>query len=242
MKRDILTFSIGLCVVVLICVLPAVRITQEVPASAMITAGENPTLILDAGHGGEDGGASSAAGNKESDINLAIVLKLESLLAFLGTDTVLTRSEDISIYDEGCETLREKKVSDLNNRVSLVQNTPNAMLISVHQNTFTDSRYQGTQVFYGAGELSSQWGVYTQELFRSVLAPSNKRKAAAIPDHVYLFSHIDCPAILVECGFLSNGEEASLLLTDTYQRKIALTLAGAYFHQLQMIPSPLGGD
>lgn len=242
MKRDILTFSIGLCVVVLICVLPAVRITQEVPASAMITAGETPTLILDAGHGGEDGGASSAAGNKESDINLAIVLKLESLLAFLGTDTVLTRSEDISIYDEGCETLREKKVSDLNNRVSLVQNTPNAMLISVHQNTFTDSRYQGTQVFYGAGELSSQWGVYTQELFRAVLAPSNKRKAAAIPDHVYLFSHIDCPAILVECGFLSNGEEASLLLTDTYQRKIALTLAGAYFHQLQMIPSPLGGD
>ena len=242
MKRDILTFSIVLCVILFACIISATQIDPETPVSAMITAGETPTLILDAGHGGEDGGASSAAGDKESNINLDIVLKLESLMAFLGTDTVLTRSEDISIHDEGCKTIREKKVSDLNNRVSLIQNTPNAMVISVHQNTFTDSRYHGTQVFYGSGELSSQWGVHAQELFQSVLAPNNQRKAAKIPDHVYLFSHIDCPAILVECGFLSNGEEASLLLTDTYQRKIAMTLAGAYLHQLQMIPSPLGGD
>lgn len=242
MKRDILTFSIGLCVVLLACIISVTQITAVPSVSAMINAGETPTLVLDAGHGGEDGGASSAAGDKESNINLEIVLKLESLMAFLGVDTVLTRNEDVSIHDVGCETIREKKVSDLNNRVSLIQNIPNAMVISVHQNTFTDSRYKGTQVFYGSGELSSQWGEYTQELFHSVLAPYNRRKATKVPDHVYLFSHIDCPAILVECGFLSNGEEASLLLTDTYQRKIAMTLAGAYLHQLHMIPSPLGGD
>lgn len=199
-------------------------------------------LILDAGHGGEDGGAVSAAGDKESDINLSIVLKLEYLMAFLGVETTLTRREDISIYDEGCDTLRAKKVSDLKNRVALIQSTTNAMVISVHQNTFTDSRYQGAQVFFGAGDLSRQWGVYTQEKLSTVLNPDNQRKATGIPEHVYLFQHIDCPAILVECGFLSNGEEASLLLTDSYQRKIAVALAGAYLHQLQMIPSPLGGD
>lgn len=203
---------------------------------------ETPVLILDAGHGGEDGGAVSSAGDKESDINLAIVLKLEQLMAFLGVDTVLTRDSDMSIYDEGCDTLRQKKVSDLKNRVSLVESTPNAYLISIHQNSFTDSRYHGTQVFYGAGETSRQWGEYTQYLFQNVIDPNNGRKPAAVPDHVYLFKHIECPSILVECGFLSNGTDASLLLLDSYQRKIAFVLAGGYLHELQMIPSPIGGD
>lgn len=240
MKRDLLAFSIGLCAVLVCCLSAAQHIAPAFSSVPQVP--DTPVLILDAGHGGEDGGASSAAGNKESDINLDIVLKLESLMAFLGVDAVLTRSEDISIYDEGCETLREKKVSDLKNRVELVQSTQNAMVISVHQNTYTDPRYHGAQVFYGSGEVSSQWGEHTQELFRSFMDPDNNRKATPVPEHVYLFKHIDCPAILVECGFLSNGEEASLLLTDTYQRKIAITLAGAYFHQLQMIPSTLGGE
>ena len=239
MKRDLFVFSIGLSIILFAC-FAAVR--HIAPAIALAQSSDGPVLILDAGHGGEDGGASSAAGNKESDINLDIVLKLESLMAFLGIDTILTRSEDISIHDENCETLREKKVSDLKNRVELIQNTPNAMLISVHQNTFTDSRYHGAQVFFRSEELSAQWGEYTQQTFQAFLNPNNTRKAAVVPDHVYLFKNIDCPAILVECGFLSNGEEAALLLTDTYQCKIAITLAGAYLHQLQMIPSPLGGD
>ncbi len=238
MKRDIILFSCGLFAVLLSCVTAAHYIAPAVSISDPLSS---PILILDAGHGGEDGGALSAAGHKESDINLDIVLKLESLLAFLGTDTVLTRRNDISIYDPGCETLRQKKVSDLKNRVSLVQSTPGAMLISVHQNTFTDPRYKGAQVFFGTGEISAQWGEYTQELISSVLDKSNTRNAAAIPEHVYLFSHIDCPAILLECGFLSNGEDTALLLTETYQRKIAVVLAGAYLHQLAMIPTPLGG-
>lgn len=241
MKRNILLFAIGFLVVMIGCFAAVLYIDSAIP-----TVSGNRTaplvLIIDPGHGGEDGGASSAAGNKESDINLDIALKLESLLAFLGTETVLTRSDDISIYDEGCETLREKKVSDLKNRVSLIQSIPNAMLISIHQNTYTDSRYQGAHVFYGSGDVSRQWGAYTQDLFKTVLTPRNNRKAAGVPEHVYLFKHISCPAILVECGFLSNGEEASLLLTDTYQCKIAIILAGSFFHQLQMTPSTLGGD
>lgn len=239
MKRNLMLL---VCVTLIAALGCTAAVRCAVPAVNVSRAAEKPILILDAGHGGEDGGACSASGHKESEINLAIVLRLESLLAFLGVDTVLTRTQDSSICDPGCETLREKKASDLKNRVSLVQSTPNAFLLSVHQNSFTDKRYKGAQVFYGAGDVSGQWGNHTQELFCTLLDPSNTRKAAAVPEHVYLFSHIDCPAILVECGFLSNEEDTSLLLTECYQRKIAIVLAGAYLHQLDMIQTPLGGD
>ena len=239
MKRNMTVLVLVSALVILIL---SAGIRTISPVSLLITDGRSPVLILDAGHGGEDGGASTAAGDKESDINLAIVLKMEVLFAFLGVETVLTRDADISIYDEGCKTIREKKVSDLKNRASLVQNTPNAMLLSVHQNTFTDSRYHGAQVFFGADERSVQWGEYTQRLLCEELDPSNSRSATTVPEHVYLFRNVDCPAILVECGFLSNGEDAALLLTDMYQRKLAAVLVGAYFHQLQMIPKPLGGE
>lgn len=232
MKRDILLLL--LCVCVLGCVnwlnsgrsVPAVSATQG-----------KWTLILDAGHGGEDGGASTSSGQKESDINLAIVLKTQALMTFLGVEPRLTRDSDISLHSSGAETIHQKKVSDLKNRVALVDETPNALLISVHQNYFTDPRYDGTQVFYNGGDVSRQWGEGTQEVFRQVLDPDNGRKAKPIPDKIYLFDHISCPAILVECGFLSNGEEAALLLTDTYQRKIAVGLVGAYFCELPMMPT-----
>ena len=119
---------------------------------------------------------------------------------------------------------------------------PNAMLISVHQNHFTDTRYSGAQTFYSTGDTSRQWGEGTQEILRQTLDRQNDRRAKPMPDGIYLFEHISCPAILVECGFLSNGEEASLLLTDTYQRKIAVALAGAYVQELQMIPSVWRGE
>ena len=163
-------------------------------------------------------------------------------MAFLGVRTELTRSEDRSMHSEGARTLREKKVSDLKNRAAFIAEFPDAMLISVHQNYFTDTRYSGAQVFYNAGDVSRQWGEGTQEVLRQALDRENDRRAKPMPDGIYLFEHINCPAILVECGFLSNGEEASLLLTDSYQRKIAVALAGAYVHELQMIPDVWGGE
>lgn len=212
-----------------------------VPASMVALPKSGATLILDAGHGGEDGGALSASGAKESDINLAVVRKLDYILAFCGVESILTRSEDISLHSKGCQTLREKKVSDLKNRVALVNSTLNSMLISVHQNHFTDPAYSGAQVFYNIGDMSRQWGEQTQEHLRQVLDPENRRKAKLMPDSVYLFKHINCPSILVECGFLSNGEEASLLLTDSYQRKVAVALAGACLQQLQIVEGFAGG-
>lgn len=242
MKRDILLLLVCLCVLMGVNLLGTERV---VPAATAVTGPntqESWTLILDAGHGGEDGGASTAAGEKESGINLAIVLKTRALMFFLGVEPRLTRDTDISLHSDGCETLRQKKRSDLKNRAALVESTPNALLISVHQNHFTDPRYSGFQVFFNDGDMNRQWGENTQEVLRQVLDPGNDRKAKPMPDGIYLFSHISCPAILVECGFLSNGEEAALLCTDMYQRKIAMALAGAYFEELQMIPITLGGE
>lgn len=239
MKRDMLLLLLCLCVLGGVSWLGGSR-----PASVTVTAsvGGQWTLILDAGHGGEDGGASTAAGDKESDINLAIVQKTQALMIFLGVEPRLSRETDISLHSGGAETIRQKKVSDLKNRVALVESTQGAILLSVHQNHFTDSRYSGSQVFFNSDDISRQWGESTQEVLRQILSPGNDRKAKPMPDGIYLFDHIDCPAILVECGFLSNGEEAALLLSGAYQRKIAIALAGAYFNELQMMPATLGGE
>lgn len=239
MKRDILLLLVCLCVLMGVNLFGVDRV---LPAATDPNTQASWTLILDAGHGGEDGGASTAAGETESGINLAIVLKTRALMVFLGVEPKLTRDTDISIHSEGCETLRQKKRSDLKNRVALVESTPNALLISVHQNHFTDPKYRGFQVFFNDGDMNRQWGEGTQEVLRQMLNPDNGREAKPMPDGIYLFSHISCPAILVECGFLSNGEEAAMLCTDMYQKKIAVALTGAYFNELQMISATLGGE
>lgn len=229
MKRDILLLALCLCVLAGVNWLGGRR---SVPVAAATELRGKWTLILDAGHGGEDGGASTSSGTRESDINLAIVLKTQALMAFLGDEPQLTRDRDASLHSGGAETLRQKKVSDLKNRVALVESIPNALLISVHQNHFTDPRYSGSQVFFNDGDWNRCWGERTQEIFRKMLDAGNDRKAKPMPDSIYLFDHVSCPAILVECGFLSNGEEAALLSTEAYQKKVAVALAGAYYIQL----------
>lgn len=238
MKRDIALLFACLCVLAGVNWFGGEHV---VPAAAVPAPQEAWTLILDAGHGGEDGGASTASGGKESDINLSIVLKTRALMVFLGVEPRLTRETDVSIHSDGAETIRQKKTSDLKNRVAMVENTPNALLISVHQNHFTDPRYSGAQVFFNRGDENQQWAENTQEVLRQLLTPGNGRKAKPMPEGIYLFDHIRCPAILVECGFLSNGEEAALLCTDTYQRKIAVALTGAYFQEIQMMSTTQEG-
>ncbi len=195
---------------------------------------QGQTLVIDAGHGGEDGGAVSSAGACESQINLDIALRLDALCGFYGIGTVLTRSDDRSIHDSGADSLREKKTSDLHNRAQLVEDTPNAVLISIHQNSYTDSRYWGAQVFFSNAQLSEQWAVLTQETLRQTLSQENSRLAKVIPDSVYLMNHISCPALLVECGFLSNPEEAARLESPGYQKKIAGALLSAYLQHYHL--------
>lgn len=186
------------------------------------------TVIIDAGHGGEDGGAVSISGIPESGINLAIALKLDQLFGLYGVSTDVLRTQDVSLHDDGASTLREKKVSDLHNRVDHIESIPNATLISIHQNTYQSQKYHGAQVFYANGELSLPFAQLTQETLRLVLDPENTRVPTKIPDTVFLMNHISCRAILVECGFLSNPDEDQLLQNTGYQTKIASALAGAY--------------
>lgn len=239
MKRDFWILIFGISALLIVSFLSSWLI---IPTSMAAGGKSESVLILDAGHGGEDGGASTASGQKESIMNLAVVLKLDQILGFCGVDSVLTRDSDISLHSESCETIREKKVSDLKNRVSFINSYENALVISVHQNHFTDPKYSGSQVFYNTGDISRQWGDRTQEILRQVLNPENGRRAKLLPDSVYLFKHITCPSILVECGFLSNGEEAALLQTESYQRKTALALAGACLQQLNALQVFTGGD
>ena len=183
-------------------------------------------LIIDAGHGGEDGGAVSLTGALESHINLAVAKRLDGVLGLYGVRTLLLREEDISLHDKDALTLRQKKNSDLHNRVSMVKEHSNAVLLSIHQNSYPDGRYSGAQVFYAPTEGSQALAQTMQEALRTALAPENARQEKQIPETIYLMNHISCPGVLVECGFLTNPQEEQLLRSSAYQTKLAAALAG----------------
>lgn len=185
-------------------------------------------LVLDAGHGGEDGGAVSSSGVAESGLNLAIVLKTDQLAGLYGVPTLLLRPDEEALGDPNGATVRERKQSDLKKRVALINGVEHATLISVHQNYFSGSSSHGAQVFYGQEGSSPALASHAQALLCRTLDPENHRQAAPISNSVYLMSHISCPAILVECGFLSNDREAELLQQPEYQTKIAAALLSAY--------------
>lgn len=191
-------------------------------------------LVLDAGHGGEDGGAVSLTGVSESEINLAITLKIDQILGFYGVTPILLRDADISLHNSEAKTLREKKVSDLKNRVQMIESTPNSVLISVHQNTFTNQSYQGAQVFYKNTPNSIVLAEQIQNTLREGADPDNRRTPAKISDTIYLMQHISCTAVLVECGFLSNPNEEELLRTNRYQTKIAMCIATGWLRNQEI--------
>ena len=202
------------------------------PGGTVQTAGPmdsgRPVLVLDAGHGGEDGGAVSVTGVPESRVNLEIVQKLRDTLALYGVDPVVLREEDVSLHDPEASTLREKKRSDLKNRVRAVEAVEGGTLLSIHQNSYPGSQYRGAQVFYAPTGGSRELAELLQTALREELQPDNDRQAKPIPESVYLMNHVSCPAVLVECGFLTNPEEEALLRDGGYQRQLAAVLAGAW--------------
>lgn len=186
-----------------------------------------PIIIIDAGHGGIDGGAQADDGTPEKDINLKITLHLSEFLKAFGFETVLTRDCDKSLESDGFNTIREKKTSDIHNRLALMEETDNALFISIHQNHFYEEQYYGTQVFYSPdfSEESSLLAQSIQDSVTGLLQPDNDRQIKKCGTSVYLIYNAVKPAVLVECGFLSNNREAELLKTDEYQRKIAFGIA-----------------
>lgn len=197
---------------------------QVIPAGAEI---ENPLpmIILDAGHGGIDSGCLSVNGAEEKDINLNIMLTLRGMLEVTGFDVTVTRDTDRSIHDSGVTGLGKQKKSDMENRLNLINSFDNAVFVSVHQNQFTDPKYYGAQMFYPAESTESeQLARVMQNNFVSLLQPENKREIKPVGDEIYLLRFAKCPAVMAECGFLSNPEEAAKLETAEYQSQVAFAI------------------
>lgn len=180
------------------------------------------TIVVDAGHGGEDGGAVGVNGSVEKDINLAIALALAEKLKASNFPVVLVRDGDYSMGDQTLNTVAERKRSDTKNRVQLVEETGDCLLISIHQNQFSQSQYSGAQMFYSPNnDESAQLAECIRQSVVNSLQPENTRQNKEAGEEIYLLTHCQVPGVLVECGFLSNPEEAQRLVQQEYQQDMA---------------------
>lgn len=186
---------------------------------------KKPTIVVDAGHGGEDGGAVGVNGLVEKEINLAIALALADDLKASNFPVVLVRDSDYSVGDQTLSTVAERKRSDTKRRVQLVEETGDCILVSIHQNQFSQSQYKGAQMFYSPNDSES--ALLAECIRQSVvgsLQPENTRQNKEAGEDIYLLTHCQVPGVIVECGFLSNPEEANLLGQEEYQQDMAAAI------------------
>ncbi len=210
---------IGCFVLLAVCA----RVTEHtLPTSAPVS--DKPVIVIDAGHGGLDSGAVGKSGLLEKDVNLAVVKYLQQFLEISGFETVLTRSEDISIYDPGTEGIRNQKLSDMDNRLEIIQSYPDSIFLCVHQNNFTDPKYFGAQMFYNNNNPNNRTLAQIMQNRFAILQPDNDREIKLSGDELFLLKSNINPSLMIECGFLSNPEEEALLATEEYRQKIAFTI------------------
>ena len=182
-----------------------------------------PTVILDAGHGGEDGGAVSQAGAAEKSLNLSIALTLGDMLRACGVDVIYTRTDDNGLYDGAVPGHR--KMTDLKNRLAVREEYPDAMFLSIHMNTFSDPRYDGMQIFYSVNDpTSALFAEHLRGANKMYLQPDNQRACKPANSSIYLLDRAQGTAVLAECGFLSNPDEAAKLMTAEYREQVAAVL------------------
>ncbi len=194
-------------------------------APAFAAQGETMvTVIVDPGHGGVDGGASTADGVLERDLNLEVAQRVRDLLCLTGQRAVLTRTTEEDLHTEG-DTIRERKVSDTRNRVALVNGTENGLLLSIHQNSLPSSpATRGAFVFWNRVAGAEDLAKALQDALNGSVNQGNEKEARQIPDSVYLMNHVTAPGVLVECGFLSNPAEAAALQDPAYQTRLAVAI------------------
>ncbi len=181
----------------------------------------NKVIILDAGHGVPDEGAQSSTGTTEAESNLKIALKVQNLLEQSGATVILTRSDENAIYDIDSKTLKQKKISDIHNRVKIGNESSSDIFVSIHLNKIPQEQYWGWQTFY---KEESPEGKKLATAIQNSLNEAIQKENTRVPmkiDNVYIIKHVEIPTTIVECGFLSNPEEEQLLLTDDYQNKLA---------------------
>ena len=224
MKKQILIVVLIFTLIFFVMVFIAAKNNRSMLTS--LSVGDVKTVIIDAGHGGFDGGAVAADGTVEKDINLSIAQKLNMVMSFLGYDTIMTRNDDISVHDEGASTVRQKKVSDIHNRMKITQDNPDSVFVSIHQNFYSDPAQKGTQVFYSknnVGSLSLAQSI--QDSVVEKIQPENKRAVKASGTEIYLLYYASVPSVLVECGFISNPSETRLLKDESYQKNMSMAIA-----------------
>lgn len=187
-----------------------------------------PTIVIDAGHGGEDGGAVSESGVLEKDINLSIANDTYALFYLLGFDVTQTRKTDIAL-DNGEDTIRKRKVSDMKKRLEIFNSSKENTIISIHQNKFSESKYHGTQIFYSPNNpKSKQLADSIKYSVKGLLQPDNERECKKADSGIYLLKNTNNPAVIVECGFISNGEECKNLLDSQYQKQMAFSITAGF--------------
>ncbi|HCA30972.1 MAG TPA: hypothetical protein DEP23_16155 [Ruminococcaceae bacterium] len=217
-----------LVVLVIGCILAAIFLAVNIKNAIRISkvereALEGRLLLIDPGHGGKDGGASAADGTVEKEINLAISLPLTDMLRFMGFPVELTRDCDCMICDPELNSIREQKISDMKNRLKMYNRS--RLVISIHQNHFPQSQYYGTQIWYGSkSEESKLLATMVRQNVIRLLQPENKRELKKATKDIYLLSNTTAPAIVVECGFLSNSAELSKLKDETYRQEMAFAI------------------
>ena len=228
-QRKILS-GLLLCGGALFALYGASRIAERaengaLPVSLTDIESEKPVIVLDAGHGGIDGGCTSAEGVPEKGINLDILLRLRDMLEINGFEVRVTRDTDRSIHDGGVVGIAEQKSSDMDNRLGLFNESDNAVCLSIHQNQFTDPKYSGAQMFYSNNNRASEtFARALQDRFRSMLQPDNEREIKLCGKELFLCYYSNNPTVMAECGFLSNPGEAAMLNTGEYREKVAFTL------------------
>ena len=186
-----------------------------------------PVIILDPGHGGEDGGATGTNGVLEKDLNLSLTKTLAALLRGAGYTVVETRTQDRMLYDPA-EGTKHKKQRDLEGRVAFMREHPNALFVSIHMNTFPAESCEGTQVWYAPSDpTAKELAESIQASVKALLQPENNRRVKAATSGIYILRHAEVPAVLVECGFLSTPEECERLCSELYQKELALVLFSA---------------
>jgi N-acetylmuramoyl-L-alanine amidase len=192
-------------------------------------------VVIDAGHGGEDGGTSSAAGVLEKDLNLSVAFALRDLFEAAGVPVVMTRTEDKLLYDRNVDFHGRKKVLDLAARRLMAEKVAAearevggvSLFISIHMNAFPRPQYSGMQVWYGTGHPLSAEVAGAIQTASGAIMPENHRQIKAAGSNIYLLDRLECPAILVECGFLSNPDEAARLADEAYRRDVAFSIFAA---------------
>ena len=213
----------SVAIILAVCIIAGVSAFKEAVRRVGGVYAESPQkIIIDAGHGGADGGAEAMDGTIEKDLNLSIALKLASLMKISGYKVIMTRTADTST-DNSSSGFNKK--GDLNNRLKLMEENPSAIFVSIHLNKFTTSAASGAQVFYSQkSECSKELGQSIQKSIVNLLQPENNRVIKMGTNSTYILKNATVPAVIVECGFISNKAELTLLKTEDYQRKMAFSI------------------